>query len=356
MTQRARLIAFHLPQFHPTPENDAWWGKGFTEWTNVAKAKPLFPGHYQPHIPADLGFYDLRLPEARHAQAELAREYGIGGFCYYHYWFGGRRILERPVNEILLSSEPDFPFCLCWANHSWNTAWQGTNSTLIDQVYPGWNDHAAHFDWLVQAFTDRRYLTVDDKPIFVVYRPDDIPDIRKVADFWRERAIKAGLPGLYLIGVSHYQQHWDPRLRGFDASTMQALPARNGRIPWRHFGTKIKLALQGGKSELTIWDYEDVLPILLRTHQVEWSDYPLVLPNWDNTPRSGIRGLVFENATPELFRGLLRTAISRVSDRRPDERIIFLKAWNEWAEGNYVEPDQKWGRAWLEVIRQEVEK
>src|SRR5512143_1907250 len=133
MSQRARLIAFHLPQFHPTPENDAWWGKGFTEWTNVAKAKPLFPGHYQPHVPADLGFYDLRLPEARHAQAELAKEYGIGGFCYYHYWFGGRRILERPVNEILLSSEPDFPFCLCWANHSWNTAWQGTNSMLIEQ-------------------------------------------------------------------------------------------------------------------------------------------------------------------------------------------------------------------------------
>lgn len=355
MNPSARLIAFHLPQFHPTPENDAWWGKGFTEWTNVAKAKPLFPGHYQPHVPADLGFYDLRLAETRHAQAELAKEYGVGGFCYYHYWFGdGRRILERPVNEILDSGEPDFPFCLCWANHSWNSVWQGTNDTLIEQRYPGWDDHAAHFNWLLRAFTDPRYLTVEGKPIFLIYRPDDIPDVLKVTDYWRERALKAGLPGLYLIGVSHYEQHWDPRQRGLDASTMQALPDRNGRIPWRLLATKLRLALQGNKHKLTVWDYREVLPMLLRTHQVDWSDYPLVLPNWDNTPRSGMNGLVLENATPELFRGLLHEAVARVSDRPPEERIVFLKAWNEWAEGNYVEPDQKWGRAYLEAIRQEL--
>lgn len=352
----ARLFAFHLPQFHPTPENDQWWGKGFTEWTNTAKAKPLFPGHYQPHIPADLGFYDLRLAEARHAQAELAKEYGIEGFCYYHYWFGGRRILERPVNEILLSKEPDFPFCLCWANHSWNSAWQGTNEMLIEQTYPGWDDHAVHFDWLLQAFMDPRYLKIDGKPIFIIYKPDDIPDVAKVMDFWRERAVKAGLPGLHLIGVSHRDEAWDPRPRGLDASTMQALPANDGRIPRRYLETKLKLLLQGNKHKLTIWDYEEILPILLRGNQVDWQDYPIALPNWDNTPRSGMRGLVFHNATPELFRGHLREAIARVENRRPEERIIFLKAWNEWAEGNYVEPDQKWGRAWLEVIRDELTK
>jgi hypothetical protein len=227
---------------------------------------------------------------------------------------------------------------------------------LMEQRYPGMGDHIAHFDWLLRAFTDRRYLTVDGKPIFVIYRPDDIPDVLKVTELWRERAVKAGLPGLYLIGVSHYQQHWDPRPRGLDASTMQALPERTGHIPWRHLSTKIKLALQGNKHELTIWDYQEVLPILLRTHQVDWSDYPIVLPNWDNTPRSGMRGLVLENATPDLFRGLLRQAIDRVSDRAADERIVFLKAWNEWAEGNYVEPDQKWGRAWLEAIREELRR
>jgi hypothetical protein len=352
--KQARLIAFHLPQFHPTPENDQWWGKGFTEWTNVAKAKPLFPGHLQPQVPADLGFYDLRLPEARHAQAELARQYGIEGFCYYHYWFGGRRILERPVNEILLSKEPDFPFCLCWANHSWSTAWDGTNKSLIEQNYPGWDDHAAHFDWLLQAFTDARYITLDGKPIFLIYKPDDIPEVHKVMDFFRERALKAGLPGLHLVGVSHRDETWDPRPLGLDACTMQALPRRDGRIPRRYLSTKLKLALKQQKSELTIWDYEEFLPSLLRSNQVDFPDYPIALPRWDNTPRSGMRGVVLQGSTPELFRRHLRQAMARVADNRPQERIVFLKAWNEWAEGNYVEPDQQWGHAYLEVIRQEM--
>jgi lipopolysaccharide biosynthesis protein len=355
MTTRARLIAFHLPQFHPTPENDAWWGKGFTEWTNTAKAQSLFPGHYQPHVPADLGFYDVRLPEARHAQAELARAYGIEGYCYYHYWFGGRRILERPVNEILLSSEPAFPFCLCWANHSWSTAWDGTNKMLIEQVYPGWDDHAAHFDWLFKAFTDRRYIRIDDKPVFLIYKPDDIPKAREVVAFWRERAAAAGLPGLYLVGVSHRDERWDPRPRGLDASVMQSLPKRDGRIPRRYLSTKLKLALQGNKHELTIWDYEEFLPSLLRQNNVDWDDYPVALPGWDNTPRSGMRELVFHDSTPELFRKHLREAIARVLNRPPQRRIVFLKAWNEWAEGNYVEPDQCWGHAYLEAIRSELQ-
>lgn len=351
---KARLIAFHLPQFHPTPENDQWWGKGFTEWTNVARAKPLFNGHEQPHVPADLGFYDLRLPEARHAQAEMARANGVEGFCYYHYWFGGRRILERPVNEILLSKEPDFPFCLCWANHSWSTAWDGTNKSLIEQVYPGWEDHAAHFDWLLRAFTDTRYLTLDGKPIFLIYKPDDIPEISKLTDFFRERAIKAGLSGLYLIGVSHRDESWDPRPRGLDACTMQSLPRRDGRIPRRYLSTKLKLALRSQKSELTIWDYEEFMPGLLRSNRVDFADFPVALPCWDNTPRSGTRGVVLQGSTPELFRLHLRDAMARVEGRRPEERIVFLKAWNEWAEGNYVEPDQRWGHAYLDVIRQEM--
>lgn len=354
MNKKARVIAFHLPQFHPTPENDQWWGKGFTEWTNVTRAQPLFPGHYQPHLPADLGFYDLRLPEARAAQARLAQTYGIEGFCYYHYWFGGRRILERPVAEILSSQEPDFPFCLCWANHSWNTAWQGTSETLIEQTYPGQDDHAAHFDWLLQAFADPRYLRLDGKPIFVIYKPDDIPQVRQLTEFWRQRAAAAGLPGLHLIGVSHRDEAWDPRTRGLDASTMQALPRRDGRIPRRYLSTKLRLLLEGNKHELTIWDYAEVMPMLLRSKPAPWTDHPLVLPNWDNTPRSGMRGIVFHDATPERFRGVLRKAVEQVSEQPPAHRIVFLKAWNEWAEGNHVEPDQKWGHAWLEVIRDEI--
>lgn len=237
MKTSPRLIAFHLPQFHPTPENDEWWGKGFTEWTNVAKAKPLYPDHYQPHVPADLGFYDLRLPEARHAQAELAREYGIEGFCYYHYWFGdGRRMLERPVNEILASGEPNFPFCLCWANHSWNNIWQGTaDRTLIEQTYPGLEDHRLHFEWLLKAFKDRRYITVDDKPLFLIYSPTDIPELPNVILFWRELAKQAGLAGLYLVGVNYrHRQDWNPISVGLDASTWQPLPPKDGHIPPRY--------------------------------------------------------------------------------------------------------------------------
>ncbi len=353
-TRRARVIAFYLPQFHPTPENDRWWGTGFTEWTNAAKALPLYPGHYQPHVPADLGFYDLRLPEVRAAQAALAKEYGIEGFCYYHYWFGGRRILERPFNEVLNSGEPDFPFCLCWANHSWSTVWQGTNDTLIEQTYPGWYDHAAHLDWLLKAFSDRRYIRVDGKPVFVIYNPDEIPDVSKLADFWRDRAIKAGLPGLHLVGVSHRNEKWDPRDRGLDASTMQSLPKRNGRIPRRFLSTKLSLLLKRAKHELSIYDYEEVLPDLLRSNDVEWLDYPLVLPCWDNTPRSGMRGLVLHGSTPELFRRHLRQAIDQVEQKPEKDRIIFLKAWNEWAEGNYVEPDLRHGHGYLDVIREEI--
>ena len=172
MSSKARVIAFYLPQFHPIPENDEWWGKGFTEWTNTAKAKPLFPGHYQPHVPADLGFYDLRVPETRIAQAEMAKEYGIEGFCYYHYWFAGKRLLERPFDEVLNSGMPDFPFCLCWANQTWTGIWHGSpDRVLIEQTYPGPEDEEVILIICCKAFHDQRYIKVDGKPMFLVYCP-----------------------------------------------------------------------------------------------------------------------------------------------------------------------------------------
>lgn len=352
----ARAICFHLPQFHPTPENDEWWGKGFTEWTNTAKARPLYRGHYQPHLPADLGFYDLRLPEARHAQAELAKDYGIEGFCYYHYWFGdGRRMLERPVNDILSSGEPDFPFCLCWANHSWNNIWQGVaDRTLIEQTYPGMDDHRQHFEWLLRAFGDQRYIHVDGKPLFVIYNPRGLPDAKRVTDYWRELALQAGLPGLYLVGVNNSSPGWDPASCGLDASTCQPLPPRNGHIPWRLPELKLKRWLARDNNCLSVYDYRDVMELLLRKKPAPFMDFPTVLPNWDNTPRSGMNGLVLDGSTPELFRTVLRKAISLVSDYKPDQRIIFIKAWNEWAEGNYLEPDQKFGHGYLQVVKDEI--
>ena len=206
---KARVIALYLPQFHPIPENDKWWGPGFTEWTNVAKAKPLFRGHYQPRIPADLGFYDLRLPETREQQAVMAQEAGIEGFCYYHYWFGnGKQLLERPFNEVLASGKPDFPFCLCWANHDWsNKTWRRTSALqkdgmMIAQTYPGHADHVAHFMTLLPAFKDKRYMTVDGKLLFTVYDPLNFPNVSDFLSTWQQLAREHGLPGFFFVGMS----------------------------------------------------------------------------------------------------------------------------------------------------------
>jgi hypothetical protein len=349
---RARVVAFYLPQFHPIPENDEWWGKGFTEWTNAAKAKPLFRDHYQPHVPADLGFYDLRLPEVRAAQAEMARASGVEAFCYYHYWFGGKRLLERPFEDVLASGQPDFPFCLCWANATWTGIWHGDpKRVLVEQTYPGDEDHRAHFAHLLRAFRDRRYLRVDGKPLFMIYKPRDLPDARGVAALLRALAGEAGLPGLYLVGVSH-RAHWNPVDDGFDATVVQNLPGLTGQVPWRYplLRTRAKL----GGHRLTVYDYEDLVDTFVPDKTREPSYLPCLIPSWDNTPRSGMNGLVMQGSTPELFRRSVRQALSNVAGKPPEHRLVFLKSWNEWAEGNHMEPDLRDGHGYLDVLRQEV--
>lgn len=350
-----RLIAFHLPQFHPIPENDEWWGKGFTEWTNTAKAKPLFPGHYQPHVPADLGFYDLRLPEARLAQAELANEYGIHGFCFYHYWFGnGRRLLERPVEEIVSSKEPDSPFCLCWANQTWTGIWHGAeNKILIEQTYPGDADHRAHFYSLLPAFKDKRYIKVKEKPLFVVYRPEELPDASNFVAIWTELAKTEGLPGFYFVGVNHNSQ-WTPQQDNFDAAIMQKLPPKKPNVPWRYPILRIRQSLRNFK--LTIHKYSDIYPTLTRKGKADHIEFPCAIPNWDNSPRSGLNGLIVEEATPELFRQHFRNCLANAKMLPKDEQIIFIKSWNEWAEGNHLEPDLRHGHDYLNVIKTEIDR
>lgn len=351
-----RVIAFYLPQFHPIPENDRWWGNGFTEWTNVARAKPMFRGHYQPHIPADLGFYDLRVPETRITQAEMAREYGIEAFCYYYYWFEGKRLLERPFDEVLESGKPDFPFCLCWANQSWTGIWHGApDRILIEQTYPGYDDHRKHFDTLLKAFTDRRYVTVDDKPLFIIFSPSKIPEVKKVTDFWREMAEKSGLKDLYLVGLSP-DHCWVPKEHGFDASlTGQLLPRRLWDSKHRHIRWLIR-QYQAKTGKPRIYSYKEIVSELLEEEISDNRFYPTVIPNWDNTPRSGKNGLVFHESTPELFRIHFRKALHMVRDLPPEHKIIFVKSWNEWAEGNHLEPDLRFGRAYLQVIREEILK
>lgn len=353
-----RAIAFYLPQFHPIPENDAWWGTGFTEWTNVAKARPLFRGHYQPHVPADLGFYDLRLPETRLAQAELAKAHGIAGFCYWHYWFDGRRLLERPFTEVLRSGKPDFPFCLGWANESWTGAWHGApDRVLLEQAYPGPRDEEAHFHAVAEAFFDERYLTIDGKPIFYIYKPQQLPEPQRFVEHWQNLAAKAGLQGIYFIGEDVYidENPWDPKRNGFDAVVPNtpgvAILRLSRKNTPRHIFFRILSRFFGYPN---IYDYRDFVDVNHVEMSNDYDFYPCVLPIWDNTPRSGANGNVLVNSTPELFRLQLQRAIRQVAERPLDKRVIFVKSWNEWAEGNYLEPDNRNGTAYLDICRDEL--
>ena len=344
----ARAVAFYLPQFHPVSENDRWWGPGFTEWRNVAKARPLFRGHVQPHIPGELGFYDLRLPETRGTQASLAADAGVEAFCYWHYWFAGRRILQRPFEEVLVSGHPSMSFCLGWANQSWTGVWHGAGDRmLIEQTYPGAEDDRRHFEAVLPAFRDERYFRVDGKPLFYIFKPELLPEPAEFVERWQSMAQKAGLEGLYIVaevtdlfggGASYHR----PVADGFDVGLYTRLPLDTTRRRWQN--------------------QKLVRKILHRplTYEHSWNPYlppagsgllSAVYPNWDNTPRSGERGVVLERSSPEKFENHVRRTVSFLQDRTSEQRLLFVKSWNEWAEGNYVEPDVLWDRAWLQALR-----
>lgn len=339
---RARVIALYLPQFHPVPENDEWWGPGFTEWTNVARARPLYPGHEQPKLPGALGFYDLRLPDTRAAQAELAAAHGVHAFCYWHYWFAGRRMLDLPFGQVLESGAPDFPFCLGWANQSWSTVWTGGSRVLVEQTYPGPDDHARHFDAVLPALRDPRAVRVDGRPLFFVYRPIDLPDAAGFAQQWRTLAECAGLPGLYLVGET--KGGWSAAASGFDAELTVPLYAASRRRFTGRVGSRID-RLRRRPFRVP---YDSIAPPAHASGP--HPELPVVMSNWDNTPRFGRRGFVLTGATPEAFGRCLRDAIDAVADLPADQRIVFLKSWNEWAEGNYVEPDRQHGTAHLRAL------
>lgn len=359
-----RAIAFHLPQFHPIPENDQWWGKGFTEWTNVTRARPRFPGHYQPHLPSDLGFYDLRVPEARAAQAELAAEYGIHGFCYYHYWFTGHQLLQRPVNEILASGEPDFPFCLCWANEEWTRRWHAHNDeVLLHQRYSP-EDDLAHIRALIPFFLDRRYIRVMDKPLFAVYRASKLPEPQRTTDLWRREAERAGLKGLFLVRVrANAAERTDPRPLGFDSS-VDFQPDWSVPYGVRIFRSKWWRRHKLGTGEAAFRDnlvceYQALITRALGEPPPQYPFIPCVCPGWDNTARRQRDATIFINSTPELYEHWLAETVKRQATHVASngssgihpESLVFINAWNEWAEGNHLEPDQRWGRAYLEATR-----
>jgi lipopolysaccharide biosynthesis protein len=357
-----RVIAFYLPQFHPTAENDRWWGRGFTEWRNVVRAKPLFPQHYQPHLPADLGFYDLRLPETRAAQAEMARRYGITGFCYYHYWFEGTRLLERPFSDVLRSGEPDFPFCLCWANENWTRQWDGmANQVLMPQRY-SLEDDRAHIDYLIEAFQDPRYIKIDDRPLFLVYRTELFPEPSRTTEIWRERARAAGFPDLYLARLeARVSPGPDPRNTGFDAAvefapdkSVLAGPIMRGE----YWGVRTRILNQLSKVGLissayfehAIYTYDSLVEGMLRKSAPDFLRFRCVTPGWDNSPRREKGAIIFHRSTPQRYETWLSAVARETLERhKGEERVIFVNAWNEWAEGNHLEPDQLWGLSYLEA-------
>jgi lipopolysaccharide biosynthesis protein len=342
------IAALYLPQFHPIPENDEWWGPGFTEWTNVRAARPLFKGHRQPVVPGELGYYDLRDPEVRERQARLARAAGITSFCYWHYWFAGRRLLERPFSEVLRSGEPDMPFFLGWANQSWSGVWHGSpDRILMEQTYPAGDDEA-HFAEILPALSDERYVRLAGRPVLLVFNPTDLPNPARFVETWQALAERAGLGGLYLVawiegkdwGVNYPRHDAD----GFDAGLYVHFPFR------RTAATRTRDRLRSANERFGPGRYEycDDLPMALSP--IAGTVHTSVQPNWDNTPRSARRGAVALHSSPARFARHLDQALARELERGNGAQLCVIKSWNEWAEGNYIEPDAVHGRGWLDAV------
>jgi hypothetical protein len=360
MDKKAKIIALYLPQYHPTPSNDLWWENGFTEWTNVRKAKPLFKGHKQPKIPSeDLGYYDLRKSEDREKQALLAKEGGVDAFCYYHYWFGeDRRELELPFNEVVKSGKPNFPFCLCWANESWysklwNKDGTSNNKLLVEQKYLGVEDYEKHFYKLLPAFKDSRYLKNDGKTIFMIYKPLLFNDVEIFISLWNKLAKENGLEGVFFVGQTAFDTEIEVILsKGFDAINMVRLYEvhRNQSLT-----QKIKRKITNiWMAKPFVYSYEKALELFVGNNDKINNVYPSIIPNWDHTPRSKVGGFVLHGSTPELFRKHVKSVLENIKSKPKEHQIVFLKSWNEWGEGNYMEPDNEYGKAYINILKEEV--
>jgi|LAHS01.1.fsa_nt_gb lipopolysaccharide biosynthesis protein len=366
---KPEILALYLPQYYPFKENDEWWGKGFTEWTNVGKAKPLWHGHYQPKVPADLGYYDLRVPDVREQQAMLAREAGVTGFLYWHYWFGnGKRIMSKVFQEVLESGKPEFPFALAWANHSWyKKDWQGGRKhdvLLMEQTYPGVEDARQHFDFLVQAFKDRRYVKIAGKPFFFVFNPKEVPV--EYLNHFRQWTKEAGFPDIYLVAnvLDSAETLEDYRKIGYDAITYNRI-GDILQMEYRGMG-KCKSIVRRCYRRLEQYitgkprgamDYGRYYPYFISKSDQQVGVIPQIFPNWDHSPRSGREASnIYYNARPEFFGKHVTKALEAIKDKPAEEQILILKSWNEWGEGNYMEPDMKYGHGYIDALREALNK
>ncbi|MEP6997163.1 MAG: glycoside hydrolase family 99-like domain-containing protein [Betaproteobacteria bacterium] len=339
-----RIIAFYLPQFHPISENDLWWGKDFTEWTNVRKATPNFRGHYQPHIPGELGYYDLRDPGVRERQAALARQYGIHGFCYYYYWFNGKRLLERPLDDMLSSARPEFPFCVCWANENWTRRWDGRDSDILMAQQYSIDDSREFIRSLFPLFRDKRYIRVNGKPLLLIYKANLIPELARTVAMWRDECRNAGIEEIYAVAAMT-SGPGSPSSHGFDAAV--EFP------PHGHMAELIneRLTFTNRLFDGMVFNLRNYVAQLLTMPRPEFKLFRTLIPSWDNTPRQQDRGTAFVGSSPELFEYWLEQALHQTCIRHHgDERLIFINAWNEWGEGCHLEPDQRYGRGYLQAI------
>lgn len=350
MKESTKLIAFYLPQFHPIPENDLWWGKEFTEWTNVKKAKPNFDGHYQPRYPGELGYYDLRDIDVQKKQIALAKEFGIYGFCYYYYWFSGKRLLERPLNQFLENKELDFPFCICWANENWTRIWDGQkNHIILEQTY-SIKDDQNHINSLIPIISDPRYIRINNKPLVLIYRVSNLPNPRRTADTWREHFAKYEHGELFLCKVeSSIFDKGDPQEIGFDGAVefqpdwdLFKYRLRRGKI-WGLL-TKFRISNIVFKTN-SIMKYSSFINKALIGEKPNYQRFPCVTPRWDNSPRKKEGCQILIGSTPKLYEYWLKKVLSN----NDETEFVFINAWNEWGEGNHLEPDQLYGRGYLEA-------
>jgi hypothetical protein len=352
-----RAIAFYLPQYHPIPENNEWWGDGFTEWTNVKKAKQLFPGHYQPRVPTnELGYYDLRDFKVREKQAKLAKEHGIYGFCYYHYWFGGKKLLETPLQEVLKSGEPYFPFCICWANENWTRRWDGRNDEILIGQSHSDKDDLAFINDLIPAFSDNRYIRIYGKPLLIIYHTELFPNIMRSVEIWRKSMLEAGVGEIYLAKVERMGPEGDPKSIGFDAAIEFALDwvicvnRINFNSNSRHYKDYDKGLIERIRPHM--FDYDVAIQNILLKEDPDYKLFRGVFPSWDNSPRRGLDGTIIINSSPEIFEYFLRRQVQNTFDKfMGDEKLLFINAWNEWGEGCYLEPDEKYGKEYLAVCK-----
>jgi lipopolysaccharide biosynthesis protein len=357
-------IAIYLPQYHRIPENDEWWGDGFTEWTNVKKSKPVFKGHYQPHVPLNKNYYDLNDIEVMRSQAELAKQYNLFGFCFYHYWFSGKLLLEKPIHNWLNNRDIDFPFCLSWANENWTRRWDGKEKDVLMEQHYSEEDDLAHIQYLMPIFEDPRYIKIDNKPVFLMYRSELHPNIKKATGIWRSEAKKAGFDDLYLIRMENFTRENNPEDHGFDAGmefapdvTMQGKKIHKKNMvkyllnKTLHF-SKIK---QNGVYENGVYDYVEMMENMTQREIPDYPYFRCACPSWDNSPRRDQHARIFVNASPKKFGEWIKHLSEYTVDHfEPEKQFLFINAWNEWGEGCHLEPDEKYGYQNLRALKENI--